>query len=81
MKHTKIIAVISALVLIIATFCACEITFGGDKTTTTTTTTTTTSTTTTTTTATTTTVTKIETDSLDTLLNLIKDYPIGTAMG
>ncbi len=80
MKHIKIIAIISAFVLIIATFCACEITFGEEETTTsTTTTTTTTSTTEESTTTTTTTVTKIETDSLDTLLNLIKDYPIGTA--
>ena len=77
-KSTKIIAVLSALIILISTFCACEITFGDD-----------TSTTTSTTASsqdiptippdTTTTEEKIETDSLDTILNLIKDYPIATA--
>ncbi len=81
MKYTKIIAAISVFILIVSAFCACEITFGEEPTTTTTTTTesTTESTEADTTTTTTTTVTKVETDSLDTLLNLIKDYPIGTA--
>ena len=79
-KSTKIIAVISAFIILISTLCACQITFGDEPTTTTTTTTApTTEDITTLPTVTTTTEAKIETDSLDTILNLIKDYPIGTA--
>ena len=77
-KSVKIIAVISAFILIISTLCACEISFGEEPTTTTTTTTTTEEATTSAT-STTTTEKKIEVDSLDTILNLIKDYPIATA--
>ncbi len=79
MKKTRIIAFISVFILIISTLCACEITFGEEPTTTTTTTTTTTAEAPTEASTTTTTEKKIETDSLDTLLNLIKDYPLGTA--
>lgn len=78
MKKTRIIAFIGVLILISSVLCACEITFGEEPTTTTTTTTTTTAAPTEPST-TTTTEKKIETDSLDTILNLIKDYPIGTA--
>lgn len=77
-KSTKIIAVISALIILFSTLCACQITFG-DEQTTTTTTTSTTEEASASTTSTTTTEKKIETDSLDTILNLIKDYPIATA--
>lgn len=79
MKKTRIIALVCVIILIISTFCACEITFGEEPTATTTTTTTTTTEAPTAPTTTTTTEKKIETDSLDTILNLIKDYPIGTA--
>ncbi|MBR6531561.1 MAG: hypothetical protein IKT61_03585 [Clostridia bacterium] len=78
MKKTRILALIGVLVLIISTLCACEITFGEEPTTTTTTTTTTTEAPTEPST-TTTTEKKVETDSLDTLLNLVKDFPLGTA--
>ncbi len=86
MKHTKIIAAIAVPVLMAAVFCACEVTKGEEKTSQTTASTASTSYTsepvtdaTSDTTTTTTTEVKVETDSLDTLLNLIKDYPIGTA--
>ncbi|MBR3835812.1 MAG: hypothetical protein IKJ69_03380 [Clostridia bacterium] len=83
MKKSRIIASVCVFILIISTLCACEITFGGESTTTTTTTTATTTTTQapgeTTSTTTTTTEKKVETDSLDTILNLIKDFPMGTA--
>ena len=80
MKYTKIITFIGVLVLIVSVLCACEITFGEEPTTTTTTSTTTTTTEAETEPSTTTTTEKkIETDSLDTLLNLIKDFPLGTA--
>ena len=80
MKKTRIIAFVCVIILIVSTLCACEITFGEEPTTTTTTTTAATTTEAPTVpTTTTTTELKVETDSLDTLLNLIKDYPIGTA--
>lgn len=84
MKRTKIIAFLCVITLIVSVFCACEITFGESPETTSTTTTQSTTTTTEsvtdqTTTTTTTAVSKVETDSLDTILNLIKDFPLGTA--
>ena len=80
MKGTRIIVFISVFILMLSTLCACEITFGEEPTTTTTTTTTSSTTEEPTQPSTTTTTEKkIETDSLDTLLNLIKDYPLGTA--
>lgn len=81
MKKSRIITAVCVVVLILSTLCACEITFGEEPTTTTTTTTTTATTQEQTTEKQTTTTTekKVETDSLDTILNLIKDFPIGTA--
>ena len=81
MKKTRIVAAVCVVILILSTLCACEITFGGEPTTTTTTTTTTATASKQPTEPSTTTTTekKIEMDSLDTILNLIKSFPIGTA--
>ena len=80
MKKTRFIVFACVFILMLATLCACEITFGEEPTTTTTTTTTAATTENTTEPSTTaTTELKVETDSLDTILNLIKDYPLGTA--
>lgn len=77
-KTAKVISIISIFVIIISTLCACQISFGNDQTTTTAPSTSTENTTTTSTT-TSAIENKVETDSLDTILNLIKDCPIGTA--
>lgn len=79
MKKTKVIAMLCVIILITSALCACEITFGEEPTTTTTATTTTTTEAPTVPSTTTTTENKVETDSLDTILNLIKDFPLGTA--
>ncbi len=79
MKKTKAFALIGVVIIIISTLCACEITFGEEPTTTTATTTTTTTEAPTEPSTTTATELKVETDSLDTILNLIKDFPLGTA--
>lgn len=84
-NFSKLIAVVSVFAVILSVFCACEISFGEEKTTSQTTTTTEEKITesltqpSSTSTTTQTTVKKIETDSLDTILNNINDYPLGTA--
>lgn len=84
-KFSKIIGVISILAVIISVFCACDISFGEKETTTEPSVMTDehaedeiTQPVSDTTSTTTTTITKKETDSLDTILNNIKDFPLGT---
>jgi hypothetical protein len=81
-KTIKITALAVLITLIISVCCACEIEFNNGENTTVPTTDSADSTTLSTsagTTETEPTVDKVETDSLETILNLIKDYPIGTA--
>ena len=84
-KCFGLLAVVSVFAVILSVFCACEITFGEQETTTGPSAITEENITddyvqpSSTTTTTTTTVKKIETDSLDTILNNIKDFPLGTA--
>lgn len=85
-KTSKIIATIAVLLVITTVFCACEISFGEQETTTLPSlselekpTQAKTEYKKTTETSTTTTVKKIEIDSLETILHNIKDYPSGTA--
>lgn len=87
-KASKLIAVLSVFVIIVSVFCACEISFGDEKTTTTTepetyiaddfTENQTKSTKPSETTSSSTSK-KVETDSLETILHNIKDYQPGTA--
>ena len=81
-KTLKITAVAVVLTLIVSVFCACEIEFNNEESTTVPTTDSVDITTPSTSAGTTepeSTEDKVETDSLETILNLIKDYPIGTA--
>ncbi len=84
-KFSGIIGFIAILAVAVCIFCSCEITFGEQESTTEPSVLTQEPTTdeiyqpSSSTTTTTTTVTKIETDSLETVLHNIKDYPLGTA--
>lgn len=84
-KFFGIIIFIAVLAVAVYFFCSGKITFGEKETTTASTTSTQEITTdevyqpSSSTTTTTTTVTKIETDSLETILHNIKDFPLGTA--